>query len=101
MLYSYKQCLEKYKTDYLLEKALEEKKMFKVEKGVYSDKSSCSKLAVIAFKKPDSIFTMNSAFYYQDLTDEIPDNYYIATERNSTKIKDKEIYPKPIAWKYL
>lgn len=98
MLYSYKQCLEKYKTDYLLEKALEEKKMFKVEKGVYSDKSSCSKLAVIAFKKPDSIFTMNSAFYYQDLTDEIPDNYFIATERNSTKIKDKEIkqlfYPK-------
>lgn len=98
MLYSYKQCLETYKTDYLLEKALEEKKLFKIEKGIYSDTPSWSKLAVIAFKKPNSIFTMNSAFYYQDLTDEIPDNFFIATERNSTKIKDADIkqifYPK-------
>ena len=98
MLYSYKQCLETYKTDYFLEKALEEKKLFKVEKGIYSDTPSWSKIAVIAFKNPDSIFTMNSAFYYQDLTDEIPDNFFIATERNSTKIKDTEVkqyfYPK-------
>lgn len=98
MLYSYKQCLETYKTDYLLEKALEEKKLFKVEKGIYSDTPSWSKIAVITFKNPDSIFTMNSAFYYQDLTDEIPDNFFIATERNSTKIKDSDVkqffYPK-------
>ena len=98
MLYSYKQCLETYKTDYFLEKALEEKKLFKVEKGIYSDTPSWSKIAVIAFKNPNSIFTMNSAFYYQDLTDEIPDNFFIATERNSTKIKDSEVkqffYPK-------
>ena len=64
------------------------KKLFKVEKGIYSDSLSWSKIAVIAFKNPDSIFTMNSAFYYQDLTDVVPDNFFIATERNSTKIKD-------------
>lgn len=98
MLYSYKQCLVTYKTDYLLEKALVEKKLFKVEKGIYSASPSWSKLAVIVFKKPDLILTMNSAFYYQDLTDEIPDNFFIATERNSTKIKDSAVkqffYPK-------
>ena len=98
MLYSYKQCIETYKTDYLLEKALGEKKLFKIEKSVYSDTLTCSKLAVIAFKRSDSVFTMNSAFYYQDLTVEIPDRFFIATERNSTKIKDTEIkqffYPK-------
>lgn len=98
MLFSYKQCIETYKTDYLLEKAVKEKKLYKIEKGIYSDKPSCSKLAVIVFNKPDLIFTMNSAFYFHDLTDDIPDNYFIATERNSTKIKDKDVkqffYPK-------
>ena len=98
MLISYKQCIETYKTDYLMEKALEKNKLFKIEKGIYSDKPTWSKLAVIAFKNPDLIFTMNSAFYYQNLTDEIPDSFFIATARNSTKLKDTEIkqffYPK-------
>lgn len=91
MLYSYKQCLETYKIDYLLEKALEEKKLFKVEKGIYSASPSWSKLAVIIFFNPDSIFTMNNAFFYQELTDEIPDNFFIATERNSIKIKNSTV----------
>lgn len=100
MLFSYKKCIDIYKTDYLLEKAISENKIFKVEKGVYSDSPSWSRLAVIAFKNQNLIFTMNSAFYYQDLTDEIPDLFFVATERDSSKLLDKDIkqyfYPKQI-----
>lgn len=34
---------------------------------------------------------MNSAFYYQGLTDTIPKKYYLITDKDSTKIKDKRV----------
>ena len=47
---------------------------------------------IIASKKYSSaIITMDSAFYYYDLTDVIPRKTYVATNRNSNKIKDEKI----------
>ena len=79
MLLNYKECMEKYGSQYQLDKALREKKVFQLEKGVYSDKESECELAVLKFKYPNAVITMDSAFYYHDLTDMIPEKTIMAT----------------------
>jgi len=85
MFFSYKQCIEKYQNDHFLEKALKDGLIHKVEKGIYSDTSTWRELALVAYKNENAIFTMNSSFYYQDLTESIPDNYYLGTNRDASK----------------
>lgn len=36
------ECLEKYGSDYFIEKKIEEGELFKVGKGIYSEKKICS-----------------------------------------------------------
>ncbi|MBP3562074.1 MAG: hypothetical protein J6J67_06200 [Treponema sp.] len=91
MFFTYKDCIEVYKNDYFLEKAVQYGKLSKVEKGIYSNTETWRELALIVFKNKNAIFTMNSAFYYQDLTDSIPQYYYLGTDRNAFKIKDTSV----------
>ena len=81
---------EKYST-YQLNKAIENKELFKVENGLYSDVEYVNPLEIICKKYPDAIFASDSAFYYYDLTDVIPDYFYLATKRTDTRITDKSI----------
>lgn len=100
MFLTYQDCIEKYKNDYYLEKAIETGLLHKIEKGIYSDTLSWRELALVAFKNKNAIFTLNSAFYYQDLTDSIPDCHFLGTNRDATKIKDANVkqvfYPETI-----
>ena len=91
MLFSYTECIEKYKSDYFIKKAIGNGELFKIEPGIYSDKESVSELAVIAKQYPNAVFAMNSAFYYWKLTDTIPDYYYLMTNKNSSRISDNRV----------
>lgn len=91
MLYSYKECLKKYKNNYQIRKALQDRKLFMLEKGIYSDRSYEPEQAVIAMKYPKAVLTMNSAFYFYNLTDTIPERYYLMTERGAAKIRDERV----------
>lgn len=91
MILSYNECIEKYGSNYKLEKAIEDGKLYKIEKGIYSEKPYVDELEIIGKKYKNAIMTMNSAFYYYNLTDTIPDNYYLNTDRDSSKIKDKRV----------
>lgn len=92
MLFSYKECLDKYGSDYQIKKELAENRLFKIEKGVYSDKEYYSELELISFKYPDAVLTGVSAYYYYyDLTDFIPLKYNLATRRNYNRIKDNNV----------
>ncbi len=42
-------------------------------------------------KYPNAVFTLNSAFYYYGLTDTIPRMYYLQTDKDATKIRDKKV----------
>lgn len=90
MLMSYNECLEKFGNQYQINKMIACGKLFKLATGVYSDKH-VSELAVIAYKYPQAVFTMNSAFYYYSLTDVIPDKYYLATSKDASKIANKKV----------
>lgn len=91
MVLTYKECIDKYGSDYLLKKNISEGKIFQKEKGIYSEKQSCSEIEIITAKYPQAVFTGESAFYYHSLTDVIPDYYYIATKRNDTRFNDRRV----------
>ena len=91
MILLYKELMNKYKSDYKIKKLIDEGKIVKVEKGIYSDNGNVNYLEILTKKYPDAVFTMNSAFYYHNLTDVIPDKEYLAIKRDSTKISDDRI----------
>ena len=91
MIYTYKECKEKWSSNYQIKKQIAAGSLFQIEKGIYSDTPDVSTLAVISTKYPKAIFTMDSAFYYHGLTDVIPDEYHIATDKHSIYISDKRI----------
>lgn len=65
------------------------KNIYKLEKGIYSDREYEPELAIISMKYPYAVFGMDSAFYYQGLTDTIPGIYHLVTNKDATKIRDK------------
>ena len=91
MILLYKELVEQHKSDYEIKKLIEDGKIFKIEKGVYSDSQNINYLEVLNKKYPNAIFTMDSAFYYHNLTDVIPEKECLALRRNSTKINDERI----------
>lgn len=91
MLFSYQECLEKYGTDYMIKKCVQDGKLYVKEKGIYSDQRYVPELEVVMKKYPNAIMTLNSALYYYGLTDTIPDFYYVATPKNARKISDERV----------
>lgn len=94
MILTLKQCMEKYGSKYLMQKAIAQGRLFRLDRGVYSDKKNESEMAVVSKKYPHAVFTLNSAFYYYGLTDSIPEKCYLATRRGSKKIIDSQIVQK-------
>ena len=91
MIYTGKEILRKYGTRYNLAKALKNKEIFKLDRGIYSDKDLVSSMVVVSKKYPGAIITMDSAFYYYDLTDVIPTKTYVATNSKSNVITNEKI----------
>ena len=91
MILTYKECIEKFGNDYQLTKAVAEEIIYRVESGVYSTERYSLELAVIVKKYPNAILTGESAFYYHDLTDVIPEKYHIATKAKAAKLLDARI----------
>lgn len=91
MLYFHKELKEKLKSDYQIQKAVTNKEYYKIENGLYSDIEFVNPLEIIVKKYPNAIFTSDSAYYYYDLTDVIPDYFYLATKRSDSRINDKNI----------
>ncbi len=94
MILTLKPCLEKYGSKYLMQKAIAQGRLFRLDRGVYSDKKKESEMAVVSKKYPHAVFTLNSAFYYYGLTDSIPEKCYLATRRGAKKIIDSQIVQK-------
>ena len=91
MLYSYSECIEKFGGKYHITKQVSEGTLYKVEKGIYSDEKYVPALQVISKKYPGAVFTLNSAFYYHNLTDVIPEFFYLMTGRGASRIVDKRV----------
>lgn len=91
MLYYYKELLESGLNRYQIEKKTKNGELYKIAKGVYSDEEAPNELAIIMKKYPKAILTLNSAFFYYELTDKIPEHYYLATDKKSHNINQKSV----------
>lgn len=91
MLLTYPESIKQYGNKYKLKKEMELGKIFQLEKGIYADKKYVPELQIISKKYPKAIFTLYSAFYYHELTDVIPEKYYLATDCNASKISDSRV----------
>ena len=91
MILSYDESIRAYGSDYKLKKELAAGNIYQLEKGLYSDRPRCTEKAIISFKYPRAVFSGESAFYYHGLTDVIPDSYTLATRRQDSRIKQKNI----------
>lgn len=91
MLYFHKELKEKLKSDYQIQKAVSNKEYYKIKDGLYSEQKFVNPLEIIMKKYPNAIFTSDSAYYYYDLTDVIPDFFCLATKRTDSRINDKNI----------
>lgn len=91
MLYTHKELLNIYKSNYQIEKAVKENKIFKIEKGIYANNKNVHYLELLTKKYPKAIITGASAYYYHNLTDVIPDRIYLATKRTAVRINNTKI----------
>lgn len=91
MLLSFNECVDKYGNQYQINKQIESKQLYKIEPGIYSDKSKVSELELISYKYSHAVFTMDSAFYYHSLTDVIPSQFCLATKKNARLITDNRV----------
>ncbi len=91
MILLYKELIKQYKSDYEIKKLIKVGKIFKIEKGIYSDNNNVNYLEILTKKYPNAIFTLDSAFYYHNLTDVIPEKECLALRRDSTKISDDRV----------
>lgn len=91
MILTYAECINKYGNNYQLEKAVAEEHIYRVESGLYSTERYYAELEIIVKKYPNAILTGEYAFYCHDLTDVIPEKYYIATKAKAAKLLDPRI----------
>lgn len=91
MLLSFSQCREKFGSPYQIDRVVADGRLRKIEPGVYSDGGEPSELEIIQFKYPKGILTLDSAFFYYDLTDVIPEAYHLATPSNASAIHDARV----------
>ncbi|MDR3053372.1 MAG: hypothetical protein LBU48_05885 [Coriobacteriales bacterium] len=86
MLFTYADTIKRHGSDYQIRKALANKALYKIDRGVYSDSAVVDPFASIALRYPDVIFTGTSAYYLHGLSDVIPQKFEVATLRNARKI---------------
>ena len=97
MIMSYTEAVEKYGSQYQLARTVAEGRVYKLEEGIYSEKPYEPELGIIMKKYPKAVLTGESAYYYHDLTDVIPEKYDLATPSKASKISDprvRQIYVK-------
>lgn len=91
MIYTYTECRTQFGSDRQLAALLAEGKLYKVDRGLYSDRPYEKLLAIAEKRYPEAVVSLDSAFFYQGLTDVVPERLHLSTARDTTKIPDKRI----------
>lgn len=91
MIYTHKELKEKYGSDYQIQKSVRNGIFYKIESGIYSDKKNNHYLDIFVKKYPNAIISGDSAYYYHNLTDVIPNKIFMTTDRKSGRFNDEHI----------
>lgn len=88
MIYRHKDLKKQGLSSYQIKKKVENKELFMIQKGVYSDNLSNNNLDIVLSKHKDRVMTLDSALYYYGLIKKEPKYFYIATKQKARKIND-------------
>lgn len=91
MIYTYKELLNKYGNQRKIKQKVLNNTYFSISRGIYSNEYNAINEEYIKKRFPEAILTGQFAFYFHDLTDYIPKTFEIATLRNATRVKHKDI----------
>lgn len=92
MLYNYKEAITLFGNDYNLKKAIQDKRIFKIEKGIYSDGEKNFTVIELILKKYNHAFLVkDSALHYIGFMEKEPAKIHIGTTRNALRIKDDRV----------
>lgn len=91
MVMTFSECCAKCGGRYLAERLIRKGDLHKVATGLYSDKAEWSDMEVLLARYPKAVVTLQSAYYYYDLSDSIPEAFHLATDRDATKIYDERV----------
>ena len=91
MLLRFQDCRRRFGSPYQIEKAVREGRLFKMMPGVYSESGEESEIEVLQARYPKAVLTLDSAYYYYDMTDEVPELYVLATADNALRIKEPNV----------
>ena len=92
MIYTTKELIASGEDERSIRIKIKHKELFKLERGLYSTEEQVFKDELFYAKKyPNAVLTLSSAFYLHDLTDEVPDFYYLATPDNALPIHDPKV----------
>lgn len=92
MLYNYKEVLNLLGNDYNLKKAILDKRIFKIEKGIYSDgENNFTTLEIVLKKYNHAFLVKDTALHLIGFIENEPEKIHIGTARNALRIKDDRI----------
>lgn len=91
MLFNYNEILKIYKNDYQIKKAISKHKLYKVEKGIYSNNHSYNIYEIVVKKYPNAVLVGPTALYLKGYLSKEPEKIYMGTKRNALRISDKRI----------
>jgi len=91
LIKTYKELISDGITDKNIKNMILEEKLFKIEKGYYSSSKTYEEIELITKKYPNSIITLDSAFYYYGLSNIKPNKYHLATLHKAKVIKNDKI----------
>ena len=92
VIYSYSELIEKHKSRRTIDRLIRNGVYKKIVKGIYTNNNDYSSSFEVLCKTYDNItITLQSAAAYYDLTDLIPDKYYVASLAKGTIIKRDDV----------
>ena len=91
MVMSFSECCRKFGGRYRTESLIRKGELYKVAQGLYCDNAEWSDIEVVLARYQNAVVTLQSAYYYYDLSDSIPEQFHLATDRDATKICDERI----------
>jgi len=91
MILSYNEAVNQFGSEYKLAKAVEEKRIFRHEEGIYSTNQYESELGIVMKKYPKAVLTGEYALFTHGLTNVIPEKYDLATSSKAAKITDERV----------
>ena len=91
MLLNFKECKVRFGSPYQIGKALKDGRLFKMGKGVYSESGDESEIEVLQAKYRNAVVSFDSAYFYYDMTDYVPEKYTLTIPDHARPIRDDRI----------